>query len=337
MNHRRTTRNIRTAPLTEERDFAANPVTAGSLYVVATPIGNLSDLSQRAIDSLCRATWVAAEDTRVTRSLLNYIGSTAQLISLHAHNENQVSGALIDRLRAGEIGALVSDAGTPAISDPGAILVSAAHRALIPVCPIPGPSAPIAILSAAGLPAGPFLFEGFLPTREKLRKQRLIELKDWVDTARAHLIVFEAPHRIDECISTLLEVFGPDRELILGRELTKVFEEVHRCNLAAAPQWITANENRRRGEFVMAIAALPAEGKTARSLENPDALESKLEQQEHSLSTHKLLSQLLSEIPLSQAVKLVQALTGLRHRDLYQLALRISDARGAGNISDQQP
>lgn len=334
MKHRRTTRNIRTAPLTEERDVAANPVATASLYVVATPIGNLSDLSQRAISSLCQVAWVAAEDTRVTRTLLNHIGSTAQLISLHAHNEAQVSAALVDRLRAGESGALVSDAGTPAISDPGAILVSSAHRARIAVCPIPGPSAPITLLSASGLPPGPFLFEGFLPARDKPRKQRLLELKDLVDKAHAHLLFFEAPHRIEECITTLLEVFGPARELILGRELTKVFEEIHRCSLADAAQWIAATEHRQRGEFVLAIAALGVEQKSADSSANPSELQSAFEQQVHSLSTHKLLSQLLEDIPLSRAVKLAQGLTGIKHRDLYQLALRMSDSNSPEPLAD---
>ena len=332
MNPRRTTRTIRAAPLTEERNIAANPVTTGSLYVVATPIGNLSDLSQRAIDSLCQATWVAAEDTRVTRTLLNHIGSTAQLISLHEHNESQISSGLIDRLRAGENGALVSDAGTPAISDPGAILINAAHLARIPVHPIPGPSAPIALLSASGLPPGPFLFEGFLPAREKLRKQRLVELMDWSEKAHAHLLFFEAPHRIDECVRTMLDVFGPTRELVLGRELTKVFEEIHRCALGNAPQWIAASEHRKRGEFVLAIAATP---KLPNASGGTDALEESslaLEQQVHELDTHKILSQLLVDAPLSQAVKLAQGLTGLKHRDLYQLALRISKSKDSDDI-----
>ncbi len=325
MTHRRSTRTTRTAPLTEVVDDAANPPASGSLYVVATPIGNLSDLSQRAIDSLRQVAWVAAEDTRVTRTLLNHVGSTAQLLSLHAHNEQPVSAALIDRLRAGESGALVSDAGTPAISDPGAILVSAAHSARIRVCPIPGASAPIALMSASGLAPGPFVFEGFLPARDKLRKQRLIELKAWVDQGRAHLLIFEAPHRIDACVVSLLDVFGPSRHVVLGRELTKVFEEIHRCELADAPRWIAANEHRQRGEFVLAIAA--AQVPIARSLESADDTQSAqaaLEAQTHTFSTRALLALLLNDVPLSQAVKLAQGITGLKHRELYQLALRIS-------------
>ncbi len=260
----------------------------------------------------------------MTRTLLNHVGSTAQLISLHAHNESQVSARLIERLRAGESGALVSDAGTPAISDPGAILVSAAHHSNIKVCPIPGPSAPIALLSACGLAPGPFVFEGFLPARDKLRRARLIALKSWVDQGHAHLLIFEAPHRIEECIASLLDVFGPARELVLGRELTKVFEEIHRCPLSAAPQWIAASEHRQRGEFVLAIAALVDPAKSPNGSDALDPVQDLVEEQLHTLNTRELLARLLSEVPLSQAVKLAQNLTGLQHRALYQLALRIS-------------
>lgn len=308
--------------MAEDRVVAANSSSPASLYVVATPIGNLSDLSQRAIDCLSQSAWVAAEDTRVTRTLLNHIGSTAQLLSLHAHNEAQVCAGLIDRLRAGEPGALVSDAGTPAISDPGAILVAAAHAAGIKVIPVPGASAPIALLSAAGLAPGAFVFEGFLPPREKPRLQRLAELKVWVDQGHAHLLLFEAPHRISECVASLLTVFGAERVIVLGRELSKVFEEIHRCELGAAPAWLAANANRERGEFVLAVAAANTAPKP--SVSAAQAEQVAFEAQTHSLSTRTLLQGLLAEMPLSQAVKVAQRLTAGNHRALYQLALRLT-------------
>lgn len=315
--------------MTTTEDAGAQPSTPGSLYVVATPIGNLSDLSQRAKQTLVQADWVAAEDTRVSRKLVELVGSRADLVALHEHNEFQASDALIGRLLSGQCGALVSDAGTPAISDPGAILVAKAHAAGIRVIPVPGASAPVALLSAAGLPAGPFLFEGFLPSRRKTRQHRLAQLRDSTALTGAHLLLFEAPHRIVECLTDLLEAFGPTREVVIGRELTKHFEQVHRCPLAGANDWIAADSNRTRGEFVMAVAA-PVRSSEANGEAPPAGTHSgdpeaeartRLATARHEIDTQRLLSTLLLELPLSQAVELAEQLTGARHRELYQLAL----------------
>lgn len=304
----------------------------GSLYVVATPIGNLSDLSQRARDSLIQAAWIAVEDTRVSRTLLDQIGCRAPLVALHEHNEYQASDGLIARLQAGESGALISDAGTPGISDPGAILVARAQAQGLRVVPIPGASAPITLLSAAGLPAGPFHFEGFLPTRRKARLQRLTLLRDSTVHTGAHLVLFEAPHRIDESMSDALEVFGADREIVIGRELTKRFEEVHRCPLGSVAGWLAEHAHRTRGEFVLAIAAsvrvhetnLNDGGLTIADTEAaPVSAEQKTAMLRHELDSRSILQALLDEMPLSQAVKLAERLTGLRHRELYQLALAL--------------
>jgi 16S rRNA (cytidine1402-2'-O)-methyltransferase len=286
----------------------------GSLYVVATPIGNLSDLSQRAVDTLRQVRWIAAEDTRVSRVLLQKIGASAQVLPLHAHNESQATPRLLERLRNGESGALISDAGTPAISDPGATLIAAAHADNLRVIPIPGASAALALLSCAGLPPGPFLFEGFLPERAKQREQRLTQLLSQLDQLGAHLLLFEAPHRIAACLASVRAVFPAERIVVIGRELTKMHEEIYRCAVAQTAAWLAADANRLRGEFVIGIAAgAPAQATFARD--------------ELTIQADVLLRRLLQDVPLSQAVRIAQDLTGIAHRELYQRALTLrSDA-----------
>lgn len=292
---------------------------AGRLYVVATPIGHLSDLSPRAARTLCEVDLVAAEDTRVTRVLLRHAGSGVQTLSLHAHNEHAMLDRLIAQLLDGRSIALVSDAGTPAISDPGHALVAAAHRAGILVVPIPGPSAVVTLLSAAGLSEGPFLFEGFLPAKARARDDRLMTLSKAAAQAGASVVFYEAPHRIAQTLPALADAFGADRRAAIGRELTKTFEEVHVCALGDALAWLQARPERTRGEFVVAVdraQAVPVATDTASLAAwatDPDAL----------------LTRLMSELPLSRAVKLAEELTGMPHRALYARALEIGRVEGA--------
>jgi 16S rRNA (cytidine1402-2'-O)-methyltransferase len=282
---------------------------------VATPIGNLSDLSHRAIEVLQRVALIAAEDTRVSRVLCDHIGARAARVSLHEHNEREVSARLVERLLAGEDIALVSDAGTPAISDPGAGLVDAARRAGVPVVPIPGASAPVALLSAAGLPPGPFLFEGFLPSKASARRARLHLLQRSVDAIGAHLVVFESPHRIADTLSDLAAAFGEARGLVIGRELTKRFEQIHRCPCGEALAWLQADPDHGRGEFVVAVAAIDAAAREQASATAAGP------------SADEVLDALLAHLPVSQAVRVAERLLALPHRELYARALARADHR----------
>jgi 16S rRNA (cytidine1402-2'-O)-methyltransferase len=277
---------------------------AAGLYVVATPIGNLSDLSARAIEVLTRVDVVAAEDTRVARVLLDHVGARPRVMSTHAHNEAASAQAIVERLRAGERVALTCDAGTPGISDPGARVVAAVHAAGLAVIPVPGPSAVVALLSAAGLGDGRFRFEGFLPNRAKARQQRLQELA----SSDVVVVFYESPHRIVETAADLAAELAPDRVVVIGRELTKRFEQVHRCGAAELPGWLDADPNRRRGEFVLAFDAAP-----------PRPIEA--------LPIEAMLRVLCEELPVRQAARLVARIGGLKANDLYRQALAL---RGRG-------
>jgi 16S rRNA (cytidine1402-2'-O)-methyltransferase len=224
---------------------------SAALYVVATPIGNLEDIGRRAARILRSVSVVAAEDTRSSQPLLKSVGTGARCVALHAHNEAEAAGDIVARILQGQAVALISDAGTPGISDPGARLVAAAHRAGVRVVPIPGASATTTLVSAAGLPDGRFLFEGFLPSRPKQRRQRLAEL----DALSCPFLIFEAPHRIEETAADLESAFEPQRELVVGRELTKQFEQVVRMEIGEFPAWLAADPNRRRGEFALLVFA----------------------------------------------------------------------------------
>lgn len=287
------------------------------LYVVATPIGNLSDLSERAGQTLRSVDVVAAEDTRVSQVLLRHVGAQARTISAHAHNQREAAEAVLAHLRAGRSVALVSDAGTPAISDPGSAIVAAAHDAGFPVVPVPGPSALATLLSAAGLSEGPFLFEGFLPARAKARDARLDAVCAAADAAGAALVLYEAPHRIAATLAAIAARLGT-RRMAIGRELTKAFEEIYRGNAANAPAWLAERPERLRGEFVIAIdrrEAAPAQAPGARIAAkaiDPDAL----------------LARLMQDLAPSRAVKLAQELTGLPHRELYARALALGAQPG---------
>jgi 16S rRNA (cytidine1402-2'-O)-methyltransferase len=277
---------------------------AGKLYVVATPIGNLGDISARALAVLAQADLVAAEDTRTTGHLLAHHGIKARLLALHEHNEMQRAAELVARIAAGETIALVSDAGTPGISDPGALLVARAMEAGITVCPIPGANAAVAALSAAGLAAPHFLFYGFLPARDAARRTALEALR----ALPYALVFYEAPHRVAECVAALAAILGGEREIVIARELTKLFEAIHRCRLDEAGDWLAADANRRRGEFVLIVSGAPApthEGMPAEA--------------------ERVLGLLLAELPLKQAAALAAAITGVRKNELYARALALRD------------
>jgi 16S rRNA (cytidine1402-2'-O)-methyltransferase len=271
-----------------------------TLYVVATPIGNLRDISLRALDVLKQADVIAAEDTRVTAKLLNHYGIANKLTALHEHNERRVVPQVLALLAAGKSVALVSDAGTPAISDPGAQLVTAAISAGYPVTPIPGANAAVAALSAAGLVTPHFLFYGFLPAHAASRRRELAGLR----ALPYALVFFEAPHRVNDCIGDLRAAFGDARRIVIARELTKLFETIHACPLGEAGGWLEANADRRKGEFVLILeGAAPVH----------DAGD----------QGQRVLEILLAELPLKQAVTLATKITGSKKNDLYELALKL--------------
>ena len=275
----------------------------GRLYVVATPIGNLSDITLRAIATLAAVDVVYAEDTRHTRGLLAHHGIAAKLAALHEHNEREAARALLQHLEEGRDVALVTDAGTPAISDPGAHAVAAARAAGFDVVPIPGANAAITALSVAGMP-GPFAFVGFLPPKSAARRKALEAWREFPHT----LVLYEAPHRILECVDDLARVLGPDRSVVLARELTKAFESVHACALSEGRAWLEADPDRTRGEFVVIVSGAPAP--------RSDGAEDE-----------RVLAVLLGEVPVKTAVKLAAALTGGSRNALYEAALRLGGDR----------
>lgn len=286
------------------------------LYVVATPIGNLSDLGERARRILLEVDLVAAEDTRVTQVLLRHVGARARTIRADEHNQQRAAQSVLEHLRAGHSVALVSDAGTPAISDPGNAIVAAAHEAGFAVVPIPGPSAVTALLSAAGLPDGPFLFEGFLPARASNRDARMKLVAQAADQAGATLVLYEAPHRITATLEAIAQHFGAHRTIAIGRELTKTFEEIWRGAATEAPQWLAQRPERTRGEFVIAIGRAPTTAVDAQASAST------------SIDPQELLASLVPELGTSRAVRLAQRLTGLAHRDLYARALVLNGEAG---------
>jgi 16S rRNA (cytidine1402-2'-O)-methyltransferase len=272
-----------------------------ALYVVATPIGNLRDITLRALEVLAAAEVVAAEDTRNTAHLLTYHGISARrLIAIHQHNERGASEKVISLLQAGQSVAFVSDAGTPAVSDPGATLVNAVRAAGLRVIPIPGASAAIAALSAAGLSEPHFLFYGFLPNKSAARCSALQSLVSHPYT----LVFYEAPHRIVECVADLCAVLGGERKIVLAREITKLFETIHSSALSDAEAWLQSDSNQQRGEFVVLVSgAVPKPGLSAETLAT--------------------LSKLLDDLPLKQAVQLAAKITGENRSELYQKALQL--------------
>ena len=227
---------------------------SGVLFVVATPIGNLEDVSQRALAVLAAADIIACEDTRHSRRLLDAYGIDHPLLPLHQHNERGAAQALLQRLQEGANVALVSDAGTPLVSDPGALLTRLAHEAGIRVCPVPGASSVMAALSASGLPADRFQFAGFIPAKAGERQRFFAEFAAAAQTT----IFFETPHRIAESLAAMAEIFDGARRLVVARELTKQFEQIAMLTVASAPAWLAEDDNRQRGEFVLLLEAAAA-------------------------------------------------------------------------------
>ncbi len=296
--------------MTEPSPFQANKLIeavaqqsypSATLYVVATPIGNSGDISLRALQLLSIADAVACEDTRNTAQLMTRYGLHKTLIAAHQHNEHEVAQKIIQRLQSGERIALVSDAGTPAVSDPGAIIVDAVRSAGLRICPLPGCSAAISALSASGLIQDQFYFVGFLPSKAGQREAVLQPLVSMPAT----MIFYEAPHRIVESVQALLQAFGGERHIVFARELTKLFEEIHRCTLSEAAAWLAADPHREKGEFVLLIAGAPAK-------EDKDQQEAR-----------RVLSILLEELSVKQAASLAAQITGQKKNGLYQLALEM--------------
>lgn len=266
--------------------------------MVATPIGNLADASARAVETLRSADLVACEDTRTTRTLLARHGIRARTVALHQHNERRAATGLIEALRAGKSVALVSDAGTPALSDPGAWLVGEAHRAGIRVSPVPGPSAAAAALSASGFEAPQFLFAGFLPATGAARRKALEALDlPWP------VVFYEAPHRIAQTLEDLKQRFGDARELVIARELTKKFEEIARLPLGSAAEWLAARPEREQGEFVLVL--------------QPGS-----ERKPASADPEKVLEILLEALTPSEAARLAAKITGAPKNLLYRKTLK---------------
>lgn len=277
-----------------------------ALYVVATPIGNLNDISLRALDILTKVDVVAAEHVQNSKHLLAMHAITAKLISLHQHNETAVADKILALLGTGKSVALVTDAGTPGISDPGAILVKRVREQGFSVIPIPGANAAICAMSAAGIMHPQFLFYGFLPNKTGLRKRELTALKSQSCT----LIFYEAPHRILECVADMVDIFGPQRQITIARELTKLFETIHGGTLEAVYVWLQADANQQKGEFVLLVSGAEILDKT-----------------EISEPTRHILHCLLAELPLKQAVKLTTEITGENKNALYQLALALKQPK----------
>lgn len=273
----------------------SSPAAAGILHVVATPIGNLADLSPRALSTLRGVAAICAEDTRHTRQLLAHHGVEQSLVALHEHNEAGVAERLVARLLAGESLALVSDAGTPLVSDPGFRLVAAARAAGVKVSPVPGPSALIAALSVAGLPSDRFAFEGFLPAKAGARRERLARLAGEVRT----LIFYEASHRIEETLADAVAAFGADRPAAVARELTKLFETVLDGTLAELHARVAADADQRKGEFVLLVQGVADEEATKIA------------------EGRRIYTLLGAHLPPSTAAKLAAELSGAPRKALY--------------------
>ncbi len=272
---------------------------AGLLYIVATPIGNLQDMTARATEVLASVDAIAAEDSRHSARLLQHLGIATPVFSLHEHNENAIIPKVLERLGRGQNIALISDAGTPLISDPGYQLVRAAHQAGLRVSPVPGACALTAALCSAGLPSDRFIFEGFLPHKSAARKAAL----EGLATESRTLIFYEAPHRILASLQDMLSVFGAGRHVVLARELTKTFETIRGGNLAELLQWVAEDPNQQKGEFVVLVRG------------------SEKKQTELDAASLHVLKTLQNELPLKQAAALTARITGLSKKLLYQAGL----------------
>jgi len=271
-----------------------------SLYVVATPIGNLADITHRAIEVLQSVALIAAEDTRHSARLMSHFNIKTPMISVHDHNERQRVATIVNKLAEGESVALISDAGTPLISDPGFILVRAVREAGFKVVPVPGCSALITAISAAGMPSNNFIFEGFLPAKRTGRRSQLEQIANDTRT----VIFYESTHRIIDSLEDMQAVLGADRYVVIARELTKTFETIHGDKLSALIEWIKADHNQQKGEFVVLVSgAEPAE------------------ETGFSDDTLRILDLLIDELPVKQAAALTAKITGTKKNALYKEAL----------------
>lgn len=270
--------------------------------MVATPIGNLQDITLRALEVLKTVDMVAAEDTRHTTHLLSHFGIRKKLVAVHEHNEQKASEQLLTHLRSGMSVALVTDAGTPGISDPGAVVARACLDAGVPVVPVPGPSAVITALSAAGITRPGFTFCGFLPAGGVQRRQMLEQLK----SSSYPVVFYEAPHRVVDSVGDMASVLGAERQLVIARELTKTFETIYRCPLGEAGGWLSDDSNRQRGEFVLIVE--PQAAKEVEPISEEAA---------------RVIKLLLAELPLKQAVKLAASITDAKKNALYDYALQL--------------
>jgi len=279
-----------------------SPLLQSALYIVATPIGNLADISNRAISILQTVDRIAAEDTRHSKLLLDHLGINTPLVALHDHNERSLSDSLLKQVQEGLSIAIISDAGTPLISDPGYYIVHAAHSMGIKVIPIPGPSALICALSASGLATDRFTFEGFLSAKAQARQHSLESLKQETRT----MLFYEAPHRVLETVTAMQEVFGADRNATMARELTKKFETIFFGTLAKLAQFVASDSNQQRGEIVLMVAGAQA---------NVDKFNLDAEAQ-------RVLDLLLEELSVKQAVSLAAKITGVQKKILYTAAIK---------------
>lgn len=287
------------------QDVAHQVYPPSTLYVVATPIGNAGDITLRAVNALAMVDAVACEDTRNTAQLLHRYGLHKELLAAHEHNEREAADKLIARLQSGQRIALVSDAGTPAVSDPGARIVDAVRSAGLRVMPLPGASAAVSALSASGLLGDRFLFAGFLPAKSKQREAALLELKN----VAATLVFYEAPHRIVDMMDALCATLEAERQVVFARELTKLFEEIHRCRLGDARAWLDADANRQKGEFVILVEGAPPAS------------------DENDAEAERILAILLEECPVKQAASLAAQITGKKKNALYERALQMKGER----------
>jgi 16S rRNA (cytidine1402-2'-O)-methyltransferase len=285
------------------RDTAQQVYPVATLYVVATPIGNLSDISIRALHVLGLVDAIACEDTRTSSHLLSRYGISCPLIAAHQHNEREAAEKILARLQQGQRIALISDAGTPAVSDPGAKIVEVVRAAGVRVIPLPGACAAVTALSASGLLDEQYYFVGFLPNKSKQREHALQKLR----SLPASLIFYEAPHRILECVTTIAEVFETEREIVLAREVSKLFEEIWRGKVGAAAEWIKADAMRSKGEYVVIVqGAAP-------------------KKEEMDVEGERVLKILLQEVGVKAAAQLAAQITGGKKNALYQMALGMVD------------
>lgn len=278
-------------------------VASGTLYVVATPIGNLSDISRRALGVLAGVDLIAAEDTRHSGRLLQQYHITTKTLALHDHNERDRAPDVVERLSQGKSVALISDAGTPLISDPGFHLVRLAREQGIKVVPVPGASAMLAALSAAGLPSDRFVFEGFLPAKSAARKKRL----EAMASESCTVIFYEAPHRLLETLADMVAVLGENRHVVLARELTKTFETIKGDAVATLLQWASADPDQQKGEMVLLVKGVEGDDSEGATAEG-----------------QRILRLLMAELPLSQASALAAKITGIKKKPLYQFGLSLA-------------